>query len=556
MRAYTAHKSEAAFAALVQRYVDLVYSAAFRMLGDVHTARDVTQSVFVALAQNAQKLTDRPTLAGWLHNTARNLAAKSIRSDARRRIREQEAAAMNELLSSHLDANWDHIAPYLDEALGELGEADSEAVLLRYFNNHDLRTIGVTLGISEDAAQKRVSRAVERLREFFAKRGVSIGASGLIVVISANAVKAAPAGLAANISTVAIAATVSSGITTTTVLKAIIMTKLKVGIITAAVAAGIAIPLAIQHQTQTKLNAANESLRQQIERNVQLTAENENLAKANAAVAPTADLKGPSLELLNLRGEVGRLREESTAVKTPITQDLVASRYKNAQDLARSGDSAAALKEFLWCYDEGMPRVTGYGGVRNSFLLSSIAELGKNYPPALAALRERRDQAQARMLNSESDPDAAQDFASINRELHENQNTLAAFDQLPAGDHRRQALASVAYSLLVEGQRYGDALLGKPYENISAIFEMTSKEQPLPANISNPEKIQKMQRDYLINSTAADVEVLAGAGDLVHARTLAGRLLAYDSSPETKTVLQQHFSRAGQAALFDSVTNP
>jgi len=526
------------------------------MLGDVHTAKDVTQSVFVALAQNAQKLIDRPALAGWLHNTARNLAAKSIRSDARRRIREREAVAMNELLSSHLDANWDHIAPYLDEALGELGEADREAVLLRYFKNRDLRTIGATLGISDDAAQKRVSRAVERLREFIAKRGVTVGASGLVVVISANAVQAAPAGLAANISTVAIAATASSGATAMTVLKTIIMTKLKVGIIAAAVTAGIAIPLVIQHQTQTKLTAANESLRQQVERNVQLAAENENLARANAAPAPVADLKGPSLELLNLRGEVGRLREESTAVRTPITSDLVASRYKNAQDLARSGNSAAALKEFLWCYDEGMPRVTGYGGVRNSFLLSSIAQLGTNYPPALAALRERRDQAQQRMLGSESDPDATQDFASINRELHENQNTLAAFDQLPAEDRRRQALASVAYSLLVDGQRYGDALLGRPYENISAQFEMTIKERPLPANITDPARIRKMQRDFLINSTAADVEVLAGAGDLVHARTLAGRLLAYDSSPETKALLQQHVSRAGQTGLLNNVTNP
>ena len=196
---YAERQSEAAFAALVQRYIDLVYSAAFRMVCDAHAAKDVTQSVFVALAQNARQLTDRPALAGWLHGTARNLAGKTIRSEVRRRAREQEAVVMNELLSAYPEANWEHIAPHLDEALSELSEPDRDAVLLRYFKNHDLRTVGATLGISDDAAQKRVSRAVERLREFFAKRGVTVSAGGLAVVISANAVQAAPVGLALTI---------------------------------------------------------------------------------------------------------------------------------------------------------------------------------------------------------------------------------------------------------------------------------------------------------------------------------------------------------------------
>ena len=509
--------------------------------------------MFLALAQNAGQLTDRPALAGWLHGTARNLTVKAIRSDARRRSREQEAAVMNELLAASADAGWDHIAPHLDEALGELDDTDRDAVLLRYFKNHDLRTVGATLGISDDAAQKRVSRAVERLREFFAKRGVTIGASGLAVVISANAVQAAPAGLAVSISTIAIAGTAGSGVTTITILKIMSMTKLKVGIITAVVAAGITIPLVIQHRAQTQLSAANESLRQQTERADQLTAENENLAKrAKRATDPTANSNGPSLELLKLRGEVGRLRRENTVANTPITHDLVESRYKNAQELARSGDSAAALKEFLWCFDEGMPRVSSYAGVRTSFLLSSIAKLGEEYPAALVALRERRDKASQRMLNGENDSEAAMDFAALNRTLKDDQNTLAVFDQLPAEDRRRQTLASAAYNQLVEAQRYGDALLGKPYATISANFEMLATERPLPANIANPEKIRKSQRDYLINSTAKNVEVLAGSGDLGHARTLAQRLLAYDSSPETKALLLQHATRAGQAGLLES----
>src|SRR5437773_6097616 len=200
---YTGRRSEAAFAGLVRRHVDFVYSAALRMVRDAHLAEDVTQSVFVALAQNARQLTDHPVLSGWLHRSAQNLAANAVRSDVRRRAREQEAVAMNELLSAEPETVWEHIAPHLDEALGELNEGDRDAVLLRYFERKSAREMAQTLGTSEDAAQKRVSRAVERLREFFAKRGITVGASGLVVVISANAVQAAPVGLAATIATTA-----------------------------------------------------------------------------------------------------------------------------------------------------------------------------------------------------------------------------------------------------------------------------------------------------------------------------------------------------------------
>ena len=162
-----------------------------------------------------RQLTDRPVLSGWLHRTAQNLAANTVRSDVRRRAREQEAAAMNELLAAEPDTVWEHIAPHLDAALGELSEPDRDALLLRYFERKSAREMAQTLGTSEDAAQKRVSRAVERLREFFAKRGVTVGASGLVVVISANAVQAAPAGLAATISTAAVLAGTTVATTTT-----------------------------------------------------------------------------------------------------------------------------------------------------------------------------------------------------------------------------------------------------------------------------------------------------------------------------------------------------
>src|SRR5206468_3698403 len=129
------------------------------MVHDAHVAEDVTQSVFVALAQNARQLADHPVLSGWLHRTAQNLAVKTIRSDARRRAHEQEAAAMNGLLATEPDAVWEQIAPHLDAALGELSQADHDVLTLRYFERKSAREMATVLGTSDEAAQKRVSRA-------------------------------------------------------------------------------------------------------------------------------------------------------------------------------------------------------------------------------------------------------------------------------------------------------------------------------------------------------------------------------------------------------------
>jgi RNA polymerase sigma factor (sigma-70 family) len=203
LRAYAERRSEAAFAELVRRHIDLVHSAAVRMVNDPHLAKDVSQGVFVALAKDAGKLTNHPVLSGWLHRTARNIAAQTVRTDVRRRHREEEAAAMNEFPET--DALWEEISPLLDAALADLSEPDRDAILLRYFENKPAQEMATILGITAEAAQKRVSRAVERLRENFAKRGITAGGAGLAGVISAHAVQAAPAGLAASVSSAAFA---------------------------------------------------------------------------------------------------------------------------------------------------------------------------------------------------------------------------------------------------------------------------------------------------------------------------------------------------------------
>ena len=179
------------------------------MVRDPHLAEDVTQGVFVVVAKNARQLTHRAVVSNWLHRTARNIAAQTVRTIERRRAREQEAFAMNELPAREPDAGWEDIAPHLDKALGELSEPDRDALLLRYFERKSAREMAQALGVSDEAAQKRVNRAVERLRELFSKRNVTIGASGLVVLISANAVQASPAGLAITIPTSVAAATIT-----------------------------------------------------------------------------------------------------------------------------------------------------------------------------------------------------------------------------------------------------------------------------------------------------------------------------------------------------------
>src|ERR1017187_5370541 len=304
---YAGQRTETAFAELVRRHVDFVYSAAVRMVRDAHLAEDVTQTVFVALAQNAQSLMDRPVLSSWLHRTAQNLAANVVRTDVRRRIREQEAATMNELIAP--DASWEHIAPQLDAALGELTEPDRDALLLRYFERKSAQEMAQILGISDEAAQKRVTRAVERLREFFAKRGVTVGAGGLVILISANAVQSAPAGLTVAISAAALAGTaVSTSTIIAATTKTIAMTIFQKTLITATLAvvtgAGIyearqAAQLREQNQTLQQLQAP---LAEQLTR---LQTENERLSNQVVQARDSQALsKAQFNELLKLRGQV------------------------------------------------------------------------------------------------------------------------------------------------------------------------------------------------------------------------------------------------------------
>ena len=210
---YASAESEAAFATLVARYVNLVYSAALRFTGNPHHAEEITQAVFIVLARKAGSLRTGTVLSGWLYQTARLTAANFVKSEIRRQRREQEAY-MQSTLTEPESAAWEQIAPLLDESMGRLGETDRNAVVLRFFENKTSQEVCATLKLNEAAAHKRVSRALEKLLKFLAKRGVTLTATVIVGAVTAHSVQAAPTGLAVTVTAAAKGAAVSATMTT------------------------------------------------------------------------------------------------------------------------------------------------------------------------------------------------------------------------------------------------------------------------------------------------------------------------------------------------------
>ena len=216
LREFAKTSSEAAFATLVARYVNLVHSTALRFVGNQQRAEEITQAVFIILARKAGSLGPKVVLSGWLYQTAKLTAANALKCDLRRERREQEAY-MQSTLNEPGAAAWEQIAPLLDEAMGRLGETDRNAVVLRFFENKNAREVAAALRVTEAAAHKRVNRALEKLRKLFAKRGVTLTAALIAGAVTANSVQAAPVGLAATVTAATAKGTLISATMTTLV---------------------------------------------------------------------------------------------------------------------------------------------------------------------------------------------------------------------------------------------------------------------------------------------------------------------------------------------------
>jgi len=297
VREYADRGSERAFAELVQRHIHLVYSVAFRYVGNSADAQDITQAVFGILARKTAHLRDRTTLTGWLYETTRFTAVAFLRAKARQQAREQEAYMLTTLNDPDSNGVWQQLAPVLEEAMNCLSEKERVLLALRLFENRTAAETAALLGIREGAAHKRTARALEKLRQFFLKRGVNSTTAIIAGAISANFVQAAPPALAQTVTAMALSQGATVSATTLTLVngatKIMAWTKAQTAIVGAAVAVLATLPV-VQQQTQAKLREQNKALTRQI---AQLQTDNERLSTPIALAKRGPHLPAPLMQM-------------------------------------------------------------------------------------------------------------------------------------------------------------------------------------------------------------------------------------------------------------------
>lgn len=313
LKRYARDRDESAFTELVKRHVNLVFGTARRITGDIARAQEVSQSVFADLARKASSLSSEVVIEGWLYRAACLAAAKVVRDDVRRNERERQAMEAQGSGSAgepdQLQAK--RLQPVLDQALGQLPNSDREAVVLRFLAGHSFAELGTLLGCTEGTAQKRVSRALERLRELFRKRGITTTEGVLSLALALAGAQVAPSGVAA-----AVMVTALASLETTGWIHTLMMMKTKIAL-TGVVIALVVTPLTWQHLALKQLDQENRALRTQADQLPALRAEHERLSQLVPTSNERERLSDERLELMRLRAEVGQLRAAQRAAGQP-----------------------------------------------------------------------------------------------------------------------------------------------------------------------------------------------------------------------------------------------
>jgi RNA polymerase sigma factor (sigma-70 family) len=333
LRTYADERCEAAFAEFVRRHVDLVYHIALRRLnGNSHLAEEVVQAVFVQAARKSRVLAHHPAVLGWLHTGTRYAAAATVRRENRRLAREHTAHLMDPEPTANDSLPWEQLRPWLDEALDRLNETDRHAVLLRFFAGQSFAEIAAELRMTEEASRKRVTRALDGLRQELGRRGVTTTAAALTAALAASPSVAAPSGLAATVAATASAAaaegTLAAGLT-------LFMSTVKLhGVTGAAVAlAGVAL---LGTATFVELSRGQETERAQLEAlATQAREERAAQARLNRVHAAKADVAP---------GASGAPTPAPTAA-APVNRDAYAAQLLRQRELLATSPEYRPIRQ-------------------------------------------------------------------------------------------------------------------------------------------------------------------------------------------------------------------
>jgi RNA polymerase sigma factor (sigma-70 family) len=374
LRQYVDGRSEAAFAELVRRHLALVYHSAVRQLdGDSHLAQDVAQSVFVLLADKSRSLLAHPSLAAWLHAATHFKVAEVRRAERRRRTREAAAHFMQELMQNEVSSgDWERLRPMIDEVLLELNEADREAVLLRFFEERPFAEIAAHLQLGENSAHKRVERALEKLRERLARRGVKSTVAALAMTLGSQAVLAAPpVGLAASVT-----GTVMASGLPVAAWSLVSFMSTKTAVTAAAVALVVAGGIATQHviaerdatATLAAMEQENAALAARVRAEEARHTRQQATAQRPAATTPAPIAPAQTTAVARRLGSGGlasveesraflRANPDVRAALATYHRDTLAAEY--ADLLATLGLTDAEREQFLALQAAGMRRIVG-----------------------------------------------------------------------------------------------------------------------------------------------------------------------------------------------------